>query len=569
LDSQKGLSVKIDLIVHGNTTYFNIEGIFNNTAFINKFILELENCVSEYLEIAFLDAWMLPAEIVIALTKKSASQPMQKLKVIVYFRYLSSYLSKLGIRNINQSSLGKHQYESNVIKAIVIGGSAGSLDPILAIMSKLPLADVSVFIVQHILEHSLNHLNNLISERSVYNVAVVKDGMKIETGKVYIAPPACHLIIEKGKIRLSTEDKLNYARPSISHLFDSAAVEYGNNLIAVLLCGYGSDGTSSLPILHKNKAKVIIEDPEECDAKDMLLNAWKTGLVNYKFPLPELISYLNRMLASIEPEISDQALNPFLNSINDKYGYCYSRYEKESIKRRIKHGMNELRIHSFKQFQQVVLNDDDVFEFLFLEFSINVTDLFRDPYIYKVIETDILPYIATYPYIKIWSAGCSTGQEPYSLAIKLEESGLLKKTQIYASDINPYVIEEAKNGLIPQQNLEKAKKNYLASGGSKSIDDYFNNLGPYQQLKKPVSEKILFFQHSLLNSGIFHEFQLIICRNVLIYFNKELQMQVINLFIKSLDLNGFLILGKNETFANGIPGLKLIDKSNNIYKCTN
>ncbi len=558
--------MKLNLIVKGNTTYFNIEGVFNSDTHTNKFVAQLESCSTDYLEIAFMDAWMLPVAIIIALHTKFTAQPLQKIKVIVFCRYLAAYLSKMSIRCVNQSNLTNQYFENKSVKAIVIGGSAGSLEPILTIMSKLPLAEVSIFIVQHILEHSQNHLNNLISERSAFNVAVVKDGMKIEPGKVYIAPPACHLIVDKGKIHLTTEDKLNYARPSISRLFDSAAKEYGCNLIAILLCGYGGDGSSSLQLLHNNKATIIMEDPEECDAKDMLLNAWNTGLIDYKFPLPEIISYLNRMLANIEPEITDQDLYLFLTSINEKYGYNYLRYEKESIKRRIKHGMNELRIHSFRQFKQIVMNDDDVFEFLFLEFSINVTDLFRDPGMYKVIGEVILPYLESYPYIKIWSAGCSTGLEPYSLAIKLEESGLLRKTQIYASDINPYVIEEAKNGLLPMSYLERAEKNYLAAGGVNSITDYMNTSASYIQIKNTILDKILFFQHSLLNSGIFHEFQLIVCRNVLIYFDKELQLQVINLFIKSLDINGFLILGKNETFATGISGLTLIDKTNNIYK---
>jgi chemotaxis protein methyltransferase CheR len=561
--------VKLNLIVKDNTAYLNIQGIFNNTTSLDKFVEQLETCGTQNLEIAFLDAWMLPADVIIALQKKLISENAPKVKIIVFSRYLSVYLLRLGIRNENQSSATNQHYESKTVKAIAIGGSAGSLDSILSIMSKLPLAGVSVFIVQHIQEQVVNYLDNLIQKNSSYTAVLVKDGMKIELGKVYIAPPANHLSIEKGKIRLTSEDKINFARPSISRLFDSAAEEYGCHLIAVLLSGYGGDGSTSVELLHRSKATVIIEDPDECDAKDMLLNAWKTGLVDYKFPLPEIISYLNRMLINIEPEISDQDLHLFLTLVNDKYGYNYTRYEKESIKRRIKHGMNELRIHSFKRFKQFVLNDEDLFEFLFLEFSINVTELFRDPSIYKVIGEDIVPYLASYPYIKIWSAGCSTGLEPFSLAIIFEESGLLQKTQVYASDINPYVVEEAKNGLLPQANLEKAEKNYIAAGGTKSIASYFNNSGSFQQINASILDKILFFQHSLLNSGIFHEFQLIMCRNVLIYFNKELQNQVINLFIQSLDLNGFLVLGKNETFATGIPGLTLVDKSNNIYKRIN
>ncbi len=560
--------MKINLIVKDNATYLNFQGSISSAAEVKKAVEQIRKCNTEEVELAFLDAKMLPSEIITVLQEKLLSGLHKKVRIIVFCRYLSSYLTRLGIRNINQAGTNIRFKENRVVKAIVIGGSAGSLDPILAIMNKLPLAEVSIFIVQHVMEQSPNHLNNLIKERTAYTVAEVANGLIIEPGKVYIAPPAHHLIIKKGKIYLTTEEKINYSRPSISRLFDTAAQEYGSHLIAVLLSGYGSDGTSSLELLHNSGSEIIIEDPEECEARDMVLNAWKTGLVDYKFPLPEIVYYLSRMLVKIEIEITDQDLQLFLTAIDKKYGYNYLRYEKESIKRRIKKGMNELRIHSFNRFKQVVLNDDEVFELLFLEFSINVTDMFRDPIIYKAIGETVLPYLESYPHIKVWSAGCSTGMEAYSLAIKLEEAGLLKKTQIYASDINPFVVEEAKNGLLPVSFLEKAESNYQEAGGLISLAKYFSKIGSLGQMQGSILDKILFFQHSLLNQGSFHEFQLIFCRNVLIYFDKDLQRQVLTLFAQSLDLNGFLILGKNESLSNDIKGFKLVDKANNIYKRT-
>jgi chemotaxis protein methyltransferase CheR len=274
------------------------------------------------------------------------------------------------------------------------------------------------------------------------------------------------------------------------------------------------------------------------------------------------------MLVSDVQEISNSELKLFLSAINEKYGYNYLQYEKESIKRRIRHGMNDLSVQSFNRFKEMVLNDEDMFEFLFLEFSINVTDFFRDPEMYKVVRDDILPYLESFPHLKIWSAGCSTGLEPYSLAINLEETGLLRKTQIYASDINPYVVEEAKNGILPAAFLDKAEKNYRTAGGTRNLAEYFQSSGGLVRLREAYLNKILFFQHSLLNQGSFHEFQLILCRNVLIYFDKELQKQVLKLFAQSLDLNGFLVLGKNEAFSAKIPGFELIDRTHCIYKRT-
>lgn len=558
--------MEIHLVNRDSTNILSISGKFSTSADSEKLKQSLNGINSGTLEIAFLDAPMLPGAVIVTLKQCLQNENFQKLKITVYNRYLSSYLSRLGIRNIYHGSAAFSRYADKKIKALVIGGSAGSLDKIMHILARLPLADVAIFVVQHILEHGQNYLSEILQDKTKYKVCQAEDGQKICSGTVYIAPPAYHTLIEKGHIKLSSGDKINYARPSISLLLDSAAKEYGKALIGVILCGYGYDGSTALELMHQKGSTIIIEAPEECEATEMLNSAWKTGLVDYKFPLPELTSYLCRMLANPEPELTDRELQLFLIAINDKYGYNYQRYEKESIKRRIKHGMQDMGIHSFIRFKELVLTDEDMFEFLFLEFSINVTELFRDPEIYRTIRTEILPYLASFPHIKVWSAGCSTGMEPFSLAITLEEQGLLKKTQLYASDINPYVIEEAKNGLITGESLEKANPKYIAAGGSSKLSAYFEHKSGICELNPAILGKILFFQHSLLNQGSFHEFQLILCRNVLIYFDKELQMQVLNLFARSLDLNGFLVLGKNEAFPTAIPNLKLVDKTHNIYK---
>lgn len=558
--------MNLHLVIRDGSGFLSVTGSLSTVQDTEKFGQAIQGSNAANLEISLLDARTLPSSAVLLLLKILQSKRFARLKLIVFHRYLSSYLSRMGIRNVLHVETGDTCPHNQKVRAICIGGSAGSLDKILAIISSLPLADASIFIVQHILENAPNYLNELLSSRTTYKIADVVDSLPIEQGCVYIAPPAHHMIVEKGKIKLVKEEKISFARPSVSRLFETTAREYGRNLIAVLLCGYGNDGTAALPEMQKQGSTIIIEDAEGCEAKDMLLNAWKTGAVDYRFPLPELISYLNRRVLSETPDIPAQDLQIFLNAMNVKYGYNYQNYEKESIKRRIKHGMSELGVQSFYRFKDMVLNDEDIFEFLFLEFSINVTELFRDPEIYLALRETVVPYLASFPHIKIWSAGCSTGQEPYSLAIMMEECSLLNRSQIYASDINPYVVEEAKNGLVTESQFSQGLANYKMAGGVKALEEQFISHGALLQLKDQILSKILFFQHSLLNKGSFHEFQLILCRNVLIYFGKELQQQVLALFVQSLDLNGFLVLGKNETIGAGIKGLKLVDKANNIYK---
>lgn len=237
---------------------------------------------------------------------------------------------------------------------------------------------------------------------------------------------------------------------------------------------------------------------------------------------------------------------PFLEKIYAQYGYDYTGYQIESIMRRIKISMLRVGLYRFKDFEAAVLQDIEMFEQLFLDFSINTTEFFRNPEVFKMVRDKLLPYLNSYAHIKIWCVGCSSGKEAYSLAILLDELGLLNKSIIYATDINPYIIEEAKNGLFSTDNIDSDIFNYKQAGGCGNFVDYFDLNNTYMRIKKQLQKSILFFQHSLIGSGILNEFQLILCRNVLIYFKPELQEKVLETFYKSLDRSGFLVLGISE-----------------------
>jgi chemotaxis protein methyltransferase CheR len=236
----------------------------------------------------------------------------------------------------------------------------------------------------------------------------------------------------------------------------------------------------------------------------------------------------------------------FLSNINAIYGYDYSAYEIQSVVRRIKVAMLRGNFLTFNEFEKAVLEDVDVFENLFLDLSINTTEFFRDPEVFRIVRNRILPYLASYNHIKIWCVGCSNGKEAYSLAILLKELGLLDKTQIYATDINPYIIEEAKNGIYSINTIESDIINYRRSGGKSNFVDYFHLKESYMEIRDDLRSNILFFQHSLIGSGSLNEFSLILCRNVMIYFNPQLQKRVLENFYNSLDRCGFLVLGRSE-----------------------
>lgn len=520
------------------------------------------------IHVTFFDAKTLPAGIIESLRFHFAQFPETPLKVFTLHRYLASYLSRLGIPN-------KFVFEKTLvpvvprrIKAVGIGGSAESLDKIFAIVKSLALANISVFIVQHFPRDARNILDALLQDKTPYRTCLPTDGMTVETDVMYIAPSDAHMIVERGVIRLTKDAPVNYSRPSIDVLFESLSREYKNGLLAILLCGYGSDGSHSLKTLRTHGARIIIEDPLDCSARDMPNNGLLTGAYDYKFPIQELCSYVSRTIRKEEIELPDAEIREFLTDLHKQYGYDYRNYSIESIKRRLQKAMTDRGFYLFSQFAAQVLHDAELFEELFLEFSINVTHFFRNPEVFSVIREEIFPYLDTYPHIKIWCAGCSTGEEPYSLAILLQEAGLLRKTQIYATDLNPYVLVEAKNGLFGGGNLDSDQENYRKSGGKGRIHDYFDVEGNILKINEALKTKILFFQHSLVNSGILNEFQIILCRNVLIYFNATLQIETLRLFQDSLDRNGFLVLGESETIPpnDGRLAFEPLDHRRKIYR---
>ena len=235
-----------------------------------------------------------------------------------------------------------------------------------------------------------------------------------------------------------------------------------------------------------------------------------------------------------------------LEAIYRKYGYDFRDYGRAHIKRRVKHRLSLSDFNSISDITHRVLYDQSFFESLLLDFSINVSEMFRDPPVYLAIKRKVIPLLKTYPFVKIWNAGCATGEEVYSIAIILKEEGLYKKCQIYATDFNQIVIQKAKEGIYPVDHVRKYTRNYQSAGGTGSFSDYYTANYGRVIMDKALKENIVFADHNLVTDGAFGEMQLIICRNVLIYFKQKLQNQVVSLFTKSLAPGGFLCLGSKE-----------------------
>lgn len=236
-----------------------------------------------------------------------------------------------------------------------------------------------------------------------------------------------------------------------------------------------------------------------------------------------------------------------LEGIYLHYGYDFRNYSLQSIRRRMWHRIRCERLESISALQDRVLHDREMMDKLFIDFSINVTEMFRDPSFFLAFRQRVVPLLRTLPGIRIWHAGCSTGEEVYSMAILLYEEGLYDKATIYGTDINGNVLEKANKGIFPIEKMQKYTKNYLQSGGKQAFSEYYVVQEQGVSFHSFLAENIEFFQHSLVTDHSFNEFHVIICRNVLIYFNDVLQQRVMKLFRESLVPSGILGLGDKES----------------------
>lgn len=246
-------------------------------------------------------------------------------------------------------------------------------------------------------------------------------------------------------------------------------------------------------------------------------------------------------------DTNDEEIELLLNDALELYGYDFTGYSRASLKRRILRLYSLDKLVSFAEFRYKIRSEPGYFTRFLEEVTINVTEMFRDPEFYKTLRNKVFPALGTYPFIRIWIAGCSTGEEAYSISIILKELNLLKKSLIYATDVNAVVLQKASDAIFPIKKMKQYSENYINAGGSQNFSDYYSANYSLAKLNDELKRKIIFSTHNLVSDNSFNEFQLILCRNVLIYFERELQLKVFNLFDNSLENLGYLALGSKET----------------------
>lgn len=266
-------------------------------------------------------------------------------------------------------------------------------------------------------------------------------------------------------------------------------------------------------------------------------------------------------LESVEIEL-------LLEAVYRHYGYDFRNYARGSLRRRLWKRAHGEGVQTISGLQERVLHDPEVMQLLLMDLSVTVTAMFRDPTFYLALREKVIPVLRTYPFIRIWNAGCSTGEEVYSMAILLKEEGLYDRARVYATDINEGVLDRARSATIPLERMKAFTQNYISAGGRRAFSEYYEVHGRHAHLKRDLLDNVVFAQHNLASDGPFNQFHLIVCRNVLIYFNKALQEQVNDLLHDSLVRLGILALGHKESlkFLRQNDYYNALDEREKIYR---
>jgi chemotaxis protein methyltransferase CheR len=269
-----------------------------------------------------------------------------------------------------------------------------------------------------------------------------------------------------------------------------------------------------------------------------------------------------------ELDVEDIEIDLLLSALVRRWGYDFRHYVRASLRRRVRQAVAREELQSISQLQDLLLRDSDAVRRFICTLSIHVTSMFRDPDFYVAFRRQIVPLLKTYPFVRIWHAGCSTGEEVYSLAILLHEEGIYDRVRIYATDLSDELLQQAKSGIFPLRAMRDYEPYYKSAGGTAELADYYRSDGERAIVRRDLRRNLVFSQHNLASDGSFNEFHVVFCRNVLIYFDEALRGRVYTLLTESLTRFGVLALGMKETlkYSGFAERFETIDESVRLYR---
>ena len=456
---------------------------------------------------------------------------------------------------------------------VVIGSSAGGIEAVSVLVSTLPLDfPAPLVLAQHLDPNRASSLDLILRRRSTLPVELVNSRSRLEPGKVYVVPSNRLVLIEDGHVEVQEDNfSRSRSRPSVDMLFSSAAEAYGDRLIAVILTGSGSDGAAGAVEVKNAGGTVIVQNPKTARYPSMPL-ALPPSIVDCEVDLEHLSPLIYDLLTggalpSTEDKVED-VLRQILRQVSRQASIDFQLYKKSTILRRIGRRMAVTHNRTMQEYLENLKTHPEEVGELVKAFLINVTQFFRDPDAFAYLKNDILPQVIAQArernrVLRVWTAGCATGEEPYSLAMLLAD--LLGaelpewSIKVFATDLDEAAITFARRGLYSENLLKGVPLEYR--------DRFFERADHGYRIVKTLRQIVIFGQHDLMRNAPFPRIDLLLCRNVLIYFAPELQEYVLNQFAFSLSPGGYLFLGKAETVRPTQTYFDLVNKQLKLYRC--
>jgi two-component system CheB/CheR fusion protein len=462
-----------------------------------------------------------------------------------------------------------------------IGASAGGVQALKEFFSKMPPDSGMAFaVVLHLSQTYVSNLAEILGRETKMPVVQVTEAVKVEPNHVYVIPPAKGLEMIDGVVRLTKPQRSRGARVVIDRFFRTLADAYGASAVGIILSGTGEDGALGLKKIKEEKGFAIAQEPSDAEYDEMPRSAVETGLIDWVLPIEKMPEKLLSLRKSTEDlrlteadegviarELTDlSALREIITVLRVRTGHDFSNYKHPTLLRRIARHLQIHELENMQEYVKLLRERPEEVEFLLANLLINVTNFFRNPEAFDVLESDVVPRMfagkTASDQIRVWVPACATGEEVYSIAMLLCEYASrfddVPKIQIFASDVDEEAIAFAREGLYGEtscsQDVSPAR-----------LRRFFNKEGKGFRVKKSLREMVLFASHNILRDPPFSKLDLISCRNLMIYLNREAQERVMSLFHFALQPNGFLFLGSSES-AENLPLLfSPYDKKQRIY----
>ncbi len=452
-----------------------------------------------------------------------------------------------------------------------IGASAGGLEAVEQFFQQMPSDSGMAFcVIQHLSPQYKSFMPELLAKHTDMEICSAKQGMEVKPNTIYLIPPSNYITIQKNILQLSSFDSSTTVNFPIDVFFNSLALEKKEKSIGLILSGKGSDGTKGIKAIHECGGFVLAQKPKTAKYQDMPKNAIQSGFVDYVASPGEFPEYLIDYVSQKRLTIQSQSLRDIFALIKKKTGIDFSMYKQNSVLRRIERRVSMLQhtYDSLEEYKNYLIKNPDEINALRDELLIGVTHFFRDKEAFDALKQEVIVNIFEQKRkedsreIRVWVAGCSTGQEAYTHAIMLkeymEEIDEDYDVRIFATDIDRRAIKAAGQGIYPEEIITSLPSSY--------IPKYFDKVGKQYQVKKEIRRMIIFAPHNIAKDSPFVNIDIISCRNMMIYFQPELQRKILSLFHFALNTKGYLFLGASETIGKLTNLFSPINTKWKIYK---